>query len=148
MTGETDADTIIQIRNKAIELYNDQDNGYQGAIWLYEKVEQADRALGTAAMAAKVGEKIPLFGFLDKITPKSDTTQSVDLCMKVVVELLAYSKLYGRPSINPGEFVSELTENYTGSSLMRMASLVSLDSLLPIGPDFWQKVQEMLDWRG
>lgn len=148
VTGETDGDRIRAIRNRAIELYNDSDSGYQGALWFYQTIDSADRALGAAAMANKVGEKIGLLGFLNKLTPKADTTQSVDLCLKIVTELIAYSKLNGLPVLNPGEFVAELSDHYQGSSLMRMAALVSVDGLLPLGPDFLQKVQDTLDGEG
>ncbi|NES02691.1 MAG: hypothetical protein F6K22_07430 [Okeania sp. SIO2F4] len=148
ITGESEADRILDIRNKAIELYNDVDNGYQGAMWYYNLVDNLDGALGTAAMANKIGEKIGLLGFLNKITPKADTTQSADLCLKIVAELIAYSKLNGLPILNPGEFVTNLTEEYSGPSLMRMAALVSLDGLLPLGPDFLQKVQDTLEREG
>lgn len=144
ITGADDADTVMQIRNRMIELYNDKDNGYQGAIWYYNLVENADRALGAAAMANKVGEKIPFLSFLNKVTPKADTSQSIDLCLKIVAELIAYSKLNGI-QLNPGEFVSELSENYTGAALMRMGALVAIDGIVPLGPDFLQKVQDTLD---
>ncbi|MDJ0555091.1 MAG: hypothetical protein QNJ68_11730 [Microcoleaceae cyanobacterium MO_207.B10] len=148
ITGESDADRILDIGNKAIELYNDADNGYQGAMWYYNLVDNVDGALGTAAMASKIGEKIGFLSFLDRITPKADTTQSVDLCLKIVAELIAYSKLNGLPILNPGEFVTSLSEEYTGPSLMRMATLVCLDGLLPLGPDFLQKVQTTLEEQG
>lgn len=148
VTGETDGDRIREIRNRAIELYNDQDNGYQSAIWFYQTIDSADRALGAAAMANKVGEKIGLLGFLNRLTPKADTTQSVDLCLKLAVELIAYSKLNGLDILNPSEFVTELTDHYQGSSLMRMAALVSVDGLLPLGPDFLQKIHDTLDGEG
>ncbi|NEP78267.1 MAG: hypothetical protein F6K39_08770 [Okeania sp. SIO3B3] len=148
ITGETDADRIMEIRNKAIELYNDADNGYQGAIWYYNLVDNVDGALAAAAMAEIVSEKIPFLSFLGGLTPKADTTQSVDLCLKIVAELIAYSKLNGLPILNPGEFVTNLTEEYSGPSLMRMAALVCLDGLIPLGPDFLQKVQATLDGEG
>lgn len=148
ITGESDADRIIAIRNRAIELYNDNSNGYQGAIWIYQTVDQADKALGAAAMANKVGEKIGFLSFLNKLTPKADTTQSVDLCLKLVAELIAYSKLNGLPVLNPGEFVAELSDNYKGAALLRMAALVCVDGLLPLGPDFLQKVQATLENQG
>ncbi len=148
VTGETNGDRIRDIRNRAIELYNDTNTGYQGAIWLYKTIDNADKALGAAAMANKVGEKIGLLGFLNRLTPKADTTQSVDLCLKLVTELIAYSKLNGLPVLNPGEFVAELTEHYHGASLMRMAALVSVDGLLPLGPNFLQKVHSTLDEQG
>ncbi|NEP04601.1 MAG: hypothetical protein F6K25_26835 [Okeania sp. SIO2G4] len=148
ITGETDADRIMDIRNKAIELYNDADNGYQGAIWYYNLVDNLDGALAAAAMAEIVSEKIPFLSFLGGLTPKADTTQSIDLCLKIVAELIAYSKLNGLPILNPGEFVTNLTEEYSGPSLMRMAALVCLDGLIPLGPDFLQKVQDTLDGEG
>ncbi|NET56106.1 MAG: hypothetical protein F6K47_08005 [Symploca sp. SIO2E6] len=148
VTGESDSDRIRDIRNRAIELYNDGDSNYQSALWLYQTIDNADRALGAAAMANKVGEKIGFLGFLKKLTPKADTTQSVDLCLKIVTELIAYSQLNGLPVLNPGEFVTQLRDNYQGSSLMRMGALVAIDGVLPLGPDFLKKVQEMLDGEG
>lgn len=148
VTGETDGDRIRAIKNKAIELYNNPSNGYQSAIWFYQIIDKADTALGAAAMANKVGEKIGFLSFLNKLTPKADTTQSVDLCLKLVVELIAYSKLNGLGILDPGQFVAELIEHYQGSSLMRMATLVAVDGLLPLGPDFLAKVHETLDNQG
>ncbi len=148
ITGESDADRILDIGNKALELYNDSDNGYQGAMWYYNVVDNLDGALAAAAMAEIVSEKIPFLSFLGALTPKADTTQSVDLCLKIVAELIAYSKLNGLPILEPGEFVTNLTEEYSGPSLMRMAALVSLDGLVPLGPDFLQKVQDTLDGEG
>jgi len=148
VTGETDVERVAAIRNKAIELYNNAENGYQRAIWVYNSVDKADAALGAAAMANKIGEKIGFMSFLSRITPKADTTQSVDLCLKIVAELIAYSKLNGLGVLNPGEFVAELRNNYQGSALMRMAALVCVDGLLPLGPDFLQKVQATLKGEG
>lgn len=147
ITGANDADTVMQIRNRMIELYNDRDNGYQKAMWYYNLVESADKALGAAAMANKIGEKIGFLNFLNKVTPKADTIQSIDLSLKIVAELIAYSKLNGI-QLNPGKFVSELRENYCGASLMRMAALVCIDGLLPLGPDFMQKVHDTLNSKG
>lgn len=148
ITGETDADRVLEIRKKAIELYNNAENGYQSAMWFYNLVDNVDGALGAAAMASKIGEKIGFLSFLSKVTPKADTTQSIDLCLKIVVELIAYSKLNGLPILNPGEFVTKLSEEYSGPSLIRMAALVSIDGLLPLGPDFLQKVQGTLEEQG
>lgn len=144
ITGADDADSVMHIRNRMIELYNDRDNGYQKAMWYYNLVENADKALGAAAMANKIGEKIGFLKFLNKVTPKADTSQSIDLCLKIVAELIAYSKLNGI-QLNPSEFVSELRENYNGAALMRMAALVAIDGIVPLGPDFLQKVQDTLD---
>ncbi len=148
VTGASDANTIMQIRNRAIQLYNDKSKGYQQAIWLYQTVDGADKAMGAAAMANKVGEKIGFLSFLNKLTPKADTIQSVDLCLKIVVELLAYAKINGLPSINPKAFAREISEHYTDAALMRMAALVCIDGLVPLGQNFLQKVQNMLSSEG
>jgi len=147
ITGANDANTVMQIRNRMIELYNDRDNGYQGAVRFYRIVDNADKALGAAAMANKIGEKIGFLSFLNKLTPKADTTQSIDLCLKIVAELIAYSKLNGI-KLDPIDFVSELRQNYTGSALMRMVALVCIDGLIPLGPDFLQKAQDTLNNQG
>jgi len=144
VTGAEDADRIASIRDRALELYNDENNGYQSAIWIYKTVDNADNALAAAAMAEIISEKIPFLSFLGGLTPKADTTQSVDLVLKIVAELIAYSKLNGL-ELNPGKFVADLKENYTGSAKMRMMGLVCLDGLAPLGVEFLQKVQDTLD---
>lgn len=144
LTKETDPAMVQRIRDKAIALYDDSKNGYQGAISLYQTIDKADTALGAAALANKIGEKIGLLGFLNKITPKADTSQTIDLILKISVEILAYCKLYGIPSGNPKYFVKALQENYQGAALIRMATLVCIDGLLPLGPDFLDKVHEFV----
>jgi hypothetical protein len=143
VTGETDEDLIQQIGDRAVYLYNDRSQGYQRAMWLYQTVDRADRALGAAALGNKVGERVPLLGFLNRVTPKADRAQSIDLAMKLVVELVAFCQINGIPGDSIGDFVASLGD-YSGESLMRMAALVCLDGLIPLGPDFIQKAQEML----
>lgn len=138
VTGETDEDLIQQIGERAIYLYNDRSQGYQRAMWLYQTVDRTDTALGTAALANKVGEKIPLLGFLNNITPKADKAQTIDLCLKLVVELVAFCQINGIPGDSIGDFVASLGE-YAGESLIRMVALVCVDGLLPLGPDFIYK---------
>jgi hypothetical protein len=135
ITGETDDSLIQAIGERAIYLYNDRSQGYQRAMWLYQTVDSTDRALGAAALANKVGEKIPLLGFLNKVTPKSDKAQTIDLCLKLVAELVAFCQINGIPGDSIGDFVASLGE-YSGESLIRMVALVCVDGLLPLGPDF------------
>ncbi|KYC39602.1 hypothetical protein WA1_30115 [Scytonema hofmannii PCC 7110] len=135
VTGETDDSLIQAIGERAIYLYNDRSQGYQRAMWLYQTVDSTDRALGAAALANKVGEKIPLFGFLNKVTPKADKAQTIDLCVKLVAELVAFCQINGIPGDSIGDFVASLGE-YSGESLIRMVALVCVDGLLPLGPDF------------
>ncbi|MBV5261779.1 FHA domain-containing protein [Synechococcus moorigangaii CMS01] len=144
ITKETDPDRLQQIRDKAIALYDDPKNGYQSAVFLYQTVDRADTALGTAALADKIGEKIGLLGFLSKLTPKADTSQTIDLVLKISVEVLAYCKMNGMPKADPKALVQALQENYKGAALVRMGTLVCIDGLLPLGPDFLNKVHNII----
>jgi len=138
VTGETDDSLIQQIGERAIYLYNDRSQGYQTAMWLYQTVDSTDKALGAAALANKVGESIPLLGFLNSITPKSDKAQTIDLSLKLVAELVAFCQINGIPGDSIGDFVASLGE-YSGESLIRMVALVCVDGLIPLGPDFLNK---------
>ena len=144
VTGKKDKDKIKKIRDRALKLYNDPSQGYQGAIWLYQIVDTADSAMGAVAMANKIGEKVSFLSFLNKLTPKPDTIQSVDLCLKLVVELLAFASIHRIPVTDIGAFSNSLSR-YSGQSLMRMAALVSVDALVPLGPDFVRKVESTLN---
>ncbi|MBW4594519.1 MAG: hypothetical protein KME46_16810 [Brasilonema angustatum HA4187-MV1] len=135
VTGEDDEELIQQIGDRAVYLYNDRSQGYQRAMWLYQSVDKTDKALGAAALANKVGEKIPLLGFLNRVTPKADKAQTIDLCLKLVAELVAFCQINGIPGDSIGDFVGSLGE-YSGESFIRMAALVCFDGLIPLGPDF------------
>ncbi|NES20875.1 MAG: hypothetical protein F6K41_18555 [Symploca sp. SIO3E6] len=143
ITGETDSATIENIRERAIALYDDKSQGYQTAIWLYRTLDGTDKAVAAAALADKIGDTFSFIPFLDKLTPKADSLQSVDLKLKLVAELIAYSKLNGL-TLNPIELVSSLKENYQNEALIRMAGLIALDGVLPLGADFVSKIREEL----
>ncbi|MDJ0798081.1 MAG: hypothetical protein QNJ51_14890 [Calothrix sp. MO_167.B12] len=138
VTGETDDDLIQEIGERAIYLYNDRSQGYQRAMWLYQTVDSTDKALAAAALANRVGEAVPLLGFLNKVTPKPDKAQTFDLTLKLVAELVAFCQINGIPGDSIGDFVGALGE-YSGESLIRMAALVCVDGLIPLGPDFIDK---------
>jgi hypothetical protein len=144
ITGETDANVIQKIRDRATTLYNDPQQGYQTAIKLYQTIDKADMAMATAALASKVGEKIAFLSFLSNITPKADVTQTIDLVLKIAIEIIAFSKLNGIPQPNPQEFASSLGNHYQDASLMRMVALVCIDGILPLGPDFLGKIQAII----
>lgn len=144
VTGETDESLIQQIGERAIYLYNDSSQGYQRAMWLYQTVDNTDVALGAAALANKVSERVPLLGFLNRITPKADKAQTIDLSLKLVAELVAFCQINGIPGDSIGDFAASLAD-YSGESLMRMVALVCVDGLIPLGPDFIQKAQSVLN---
>lgn len=144
VTGETDEEIIQQVGDRAVWLYNDKSQGYRRAMWLYQTVDNADRALGAAALANKVGNKIPLMGgLLTKVTPNPEKAQSLDLCIKLVVELVAFCQINGIPGDSIGDFVRALAD-YSGESLMRMVALICVDGLIPLGPDFLLKAQSTI----
>lgn len=145
VTGEENLERIQKISERALWIYNDESQGYQGAIWVYQSLDKADAALGAAAMANKIGEKISFLGFLSKLTPAADKTQAIDLCIKVVAELVAFCKLNGIPTMDSlGDFSKALAAEYSGPSLMRMVALVCLDGLIPLGPDFVDRVGDII----
>jgi hypothetical protein len=143
VTGEDDESLIQMIGERAIYLFNDKSQGYQTALWLYQTVDGTDKALGAAALANKVGASIPLLGFLNSVTPKADKAQTIDLTLKIVAELVAFCQINGIPGNSIGDFVSSLGE-YSGESMIRMAALVCVDGILPLGPDFIQKSLTMM----
>jgi hypothetical protein len=144
VTGEEDEDIIQQVGERAIVLFNDKSEGYRRALWLYQTIDSAGSALGTAAMANKIGQDISFLGFLNKLTPKADKAQTIDLVMKLVVELVGFCQINGIPGDSIGDFVASLAD-YGGESLMRMAALVCFDGLIPLGPDFISKGLETIE---
>ena len=57
---------------------------------------------------------------------------------------MAFCQINGIPGDSIGDFVASLGD-YSGESLMRMAALVCLDGLIPLGPDFIMKVESSLN---
>lgn len=138
ITGETDETLVQQIGDRAVYLYNDKSQGYQRAMWLYQTVDSASGALGAATLANKIGQDISFLSVLSKLTPKPEKAQSIDLCVKLVTEIVAFCQINGIPGDSVGDFLKALGD-YSGESLIRMAALVCFDGLVPLGPDFIQK---------
>jgi len=147
LTGETDQAMIQKIGERAVALYNDKKQGYQRAVWLYQTVDSMSNVLGFTAMVSKIGEKIHLLRFLNRITPKADTAQAVDFSVKLVTELLAYTAINGIPGDSVGDFVKGLT-NYKDEALMRMIALMTVDGLVPLGPGYVSKALGFLQKGG
>lgn len=145
VTGEEDQDLIQKIGERAITLYNDKSQGYQQAMWFYATVDKVGSALGTAAMFNKIGQDVGFLGFLTNITPKPDKAQKIDLIFKLIVELLAYREINGIPGDGIGDFLGSLADEYTGPAKMRMAAIICLDGLVPLGPNFLKATMETLN---
>lgn len=144
VTGETNDAVIQKIGERAVVLYNDKRQGYQRAMSLYRAVDKADRlAIGPLAMLNTAGSQIRWLGFLNRITPKAENLQALDLGLKVVAELSAFCLINGIPGDSIGDFVKSLNA-YSKESLMRMAALIALDGILPLGPNFLDGVSNLL----
>src|SRR4051794_1924391 len=107
VTKESDPKVIQSVINRANVLYNDPKERYQRAMWFYGLVDTTDRLLATAALANTVGQ-IKLFSFLDRLTPKADTAQTIDFSMKLITELLTFCQINGIPGDSVGDFVKSL----------------------------------------
>ncbi|MEM6434951.1 MAG: hypothetical protein AAF773_14035 [Cyanobacteria bacterium P01_D01_bin.115] len=146
VTGETDEAMVQAIAERAIALFNDKSQGYQRALWMYESVDSASGLLGAAAMANRIGQDTFL-GFLKNISPKPEKAQTVDLVVKLVTEVVAFCHINGIPGDSLGDFLSALGD-YGGESLMRMAALVSVDGVIPLGADFIGKALNLIKGMG
>jgi hypothetical protein len=147
VTGEKDEKFIQKTGERAVGLYNDKSQGYQTALWLYHTVDSEQGLAGTASLINKLGESVSFLSFLKKLTPKADTTQTFDLALKLGVEILAFTKINGIPGDGIADFVKSLSD-YRHEALMRMAALVCVDGLIPLGPDFLSKALGILNKSG
>jgi hypothetical protein len=143
VTGEKDEKFIQKIGERAVRLYNDKSQGYQTAMWLYHTVDSEQGLAGTASLINKIGESVSFLSFLKKLTPKADSTQTFDLALKLGVEILAFTKINGIPGDGIADFVKSVAD-YRHEALMRMAALVCVDGLIPLGPDFMSKALGIL----
>jgi len=142
-TGESDPGLLGQVSERALTLFADPAEGYQRALWIYQAVDATDHKLGGVSLAHQIGERFSALKFLEKLTPSDETVQTVDLTIKIVAELTAFTYVNGLPGDSIGDFVAALGE-YEHDSLIRMAALVTFDGLLPLGPEFLDKVDSSL----
>lgn len=144
VTGETDDAVVQKIGERAIALFNDRSQGYRRAMSLYTTVDRVDRlAVGPLAMVNTAGAQIRWLGFLKRFTPKAEPLQGLDLALKIVAELAAFTLVNGIPGDSIGDFAKSL-RSYGKESAMRMTALVALDGVLPLGPNFLDSVANTL----
>ncbi len=144
---EDDQATIQKIGERAIALYNDKSQGYQRALWLYQSVDTLQGVAAFMVIANKLGNDFNFLSAMKHVTPKAQTTQILDLSVKLVVELVAFCQLNGIPGDSFADFVKSLSD-YRNEALMRMAALICIDGLMPLGPDFFSMVMGMLQKSG
>ncbi len=146
VTGETDDDVVAQVAGRTVVLFLDEEQGlkYRRALKIFSIVDTVDQVAAATAMASKIGQNFSFLGFLDKLTPKSDTTQAIDAGLKLVAEISAFMLLNGLPKDGLGDFVESLGD-YGKADLMRLAAWVAIDGLVPLGPDFMEKIISGID---
>ncbi|MEO7648970.1 MAG: hypothetical protein ABIZ80_00750 [Bryobacteraceae bacterium] len=139
VTGESDPDLLGRVRSRALQLFGDSSQGYQRAISIYQFVDSADSKIGLAAAAHKLGESFGFLSFLERITPKPEKAQTIDLAMKIVAESAAFCYTNGLPGDSIGDFASAVAA-YSKENIIRMAGIVTFDGLIPLGDAFASKL--------
>lgn len=127
---------VQQLRARAEQLA--QEDRYARALTLYALVDRVDQVAAGAAVVSKVGDLFGSLGFLERFTPKPETTQAVDAALKLVAEMIAFGLLHGVPSTDAAGVArfSVALSDYGRHELMRIAAWVALDGLLPLGGSF------------
>ena len=143
-TGESDDALVQQIGERALALYADENNGYQRAVTVFRGVDSASTVAGLASIANIASERFEILSFLGDVTPKADTTQAIDAGLKLAAELVTFTLVNGLPGDSVGDFASAVV-NYAKEEKIRLAAWLAFDCVLPLGPDFLQKVLEALD---
>ena len=115
---------------------------YNRALQVYRLVDTVDQAAAAGAMVGKAADLFGSLGFLKQVTPKPDTTQALDAGAKLVAELVAFGTLHGMPTADAdglARFTGALAD-YARYDLVRIASWVVFDGMLPLGPGFVGKI--------
>lgn len=144
ITGETDPDYVKKVGVRAIELFNDTTQGYQRGLWIYQAADSIQGLSGFASFVEQVSNKVGFLKWMGKLTPKSETTQTIDLAVKLVAEVVGFCTVNGMPGDSVGEFVESLTD-YRHEAKMRLATMIAVDGVLPLGPDFLSKAIDLLN---
>ena len=143
ITGETDRDFLQSVARRSLELFQDTSQGYQRGLWIYRTTDSVQGLAGWTALLGKLSRDFGFLSWLSRLTPKEDTTQAVDLGIKLAAEIAAFTTLNGIPGDNIGDFVESLSD-YRHEARMRMGTLVAVDGVLPLGPDCIDKALDML----
>lgn len=142
-TGESDEALIQQVGERAIELYNDTTQHYQKAMRIFRLVDDIDKLAGAAALASQAAERFSFLSFLDKLTPKDEKTQALDAALKLVAELSAFCLINGIPGNSVADFVKAVA-SYKKEDAIRFAAWVTIDGVLPLGPNFMDAIADKL----
>lgn len=143
VTGEEDQGLIQQVGERALVLFADPEQGYQRAVQVYQGVDSASTVAGAAALASMASERFEILSFLRDVAPKPDTVQAVDAGAKLAAELVAFALTNGLPGDSVMDFANAIT-SYAKEERMRMTAWLAFDALIPLGPDFLEKILDTL----
>ncbi|HEY6561828.1 MAG TPA: hypothetical protein VI072_31375 [Polyangiaceae bacterium] len=141
-TGESDQSLVQQVGERAIALYTDTSNSYQKAVWCFQMVDSLDKTFVAASAVNLIGQKFDL-GFLKSITPEPETAQAIDAAIKFACELASFGFVNGIPGDSVGEFAKALG-GYAKEDAIRLGAFVAIDCVLPLGPNFVDKMNSAL----
>jgi hypothetical protein len=145
VSGISHPNVLAQIRSRAMAMDVANTGRTAEAMRIYEMVDTVDQAAAGVALAGKVTSMFGSLGFLEKYTPKPETTQCVDAGAKLLAELCAFSVLHGMPSATPdgiAKFTGALAD-YGRYDLMRITAWVVYDGIVPLGPDFLSRILDV-----
>lgn len=144
VTGDVRIGRLQAIANHVDQLYAKND-GARRAVKLYQLTDLEDRTLDITP--PKSGETVEILSFKSELTPKSETRQSIDFCLKLTAEGIAHLSINGLNTDAVDLWVSALTADKTFGyeEALRLASIIGLEGLAPLGEDFLSKVGETLD---
>lgn len=139
--GVTDPAETARIRERALALWQQRPH-YQRAVTVFQAVDTADVAIAAAVAASAV----PSWNPFAKVTPKADTLQALDAALKLAAEVAAFALLRGVPvtSIAAAQAFPAALATYAKADMMRLAAWIAIDGLLPLGPDFVQKMMSIV----
>jgi len=144
--GISDAAEVARVKERAEALYASQPH-YARAVRIFSAADSVDKVAAAAVLANQVGESFQLLGVLNRFTPKPETTQAIDAALKLAAEVVAFALLRGIPVTDLAEakaFPATLA-TYARADMMRLAAWMTLDGLLPLGPEFVSKIGEVIE---
>jgi predicted metal-binding protein len=110
---------------------------------IFRLVDDIDKLAGAAALASQAAERFSFLSFLDKLTPKDEKTQALDAALKLVAELSAFCLINGIPGNSVADFVKAVA-SYEKEDAIRFAAWVTIDGVLPLGPNFMDAIADKL----
>ncbi len=132
-----------RIKERAEALWEERPH-YRRALTVFRAADSFDKATAAAVMAAKAGSAFSFLGILDRFTPKPDTSQAIDAALKLTAEVLGFALLRGIPvtSLTEAKAFPATLATYARADMMRLAAWITIDGMLPLGPDFVAKIRE------